>query len=172
MGGKNTLWYQWLLFMLIVGFAASTTFITESVLKSDGSTVTGRSLLQTRTNCAINFEFMNYTIITSKCKGPRYPVKECCESLTEFACPYTESINDATNDCASIMFSYINLYGKYPPGLFANECKGDKKGLVCPDNSTMLSEKDSAEASSGCVGNGSFFVLIGVLCMFSLSFLY
>jgi hypothetical protein len=51
-----------------------------------------------------------------------------------------DDINDDSNDCASTMFSYINLYGKYPPGLFASECKGDKKGLACPD----ASQKDIA----------------------------
>ncbi|KAG1364275.1 putative GPI-anchored protein LLG1 [Cocos nucifera] len=30
------------------------------------------------------------------------------------------------------MFSYINLYGRYPPGLFASECKEGKEGLICP----------------------------------------
>ncbi|TYK23237.1 GPI-anchored protein LORELEI-like [Cucumis melo var. makuwa] len=82
--------------------------------------------------CPVNFEFLNYTIITSKCKGPRYPPKLCCSALKEFACPYVEDINDLTNDCASTMFSYINLYGKYPPGLFSSECKEGKEGLECP----------------------------------------
>ena len=36
-----------------------------------------------------------------------------------------------TSDCASVMFSYINIYGKYPPGLFANQCKEGKQGLDC-----------------------------------------
>lgn len=36
-----------------------------------------------------------------------------------------------TTDCASVMFSYINIYGKYPPGLFANQCKEGKEGLDC-----------------------------------------
>ena len=38
------------------------------------------------------------------------------------------------------MFSYINIYGKYPPGLFANQCKEGKEGLDCnqvkPTNSS------------------------------------
>jgi hypothetical protein len=38
-----------------------------------------------------------------------------------------------TTDCATVMFSYINIYGKYPPGLFANECKEGKEGLDCAD---------------------------------------
>ncbi|KAL0785121.1 hypothetical protein Bca101_001366 [Brassica carinata] len=91
--------------------------------------VTGRNLLQTK---KMNFEFMNYTIITSQCKGPKFPVKECCSAFLDFACPYTEQLNDLSNDCATTMFSYINLYGKYPPGLFANQCKGGKEGLECP----------------------------------------
>lgn len=82
--------------------------------------------------CPVNFEFLNYTIITSKCKGPRYPPNICCAAFKEFACPYTDVLNDLTNDCASTMFSYINLYGKYPPGLFASECREGKEGLACP----------------------------------------
>ncbi|KAJ4968820.1 hypothetical protein NE237_015521 [Protea cynaroides] len=81
--------------------------------------------------CPVNFESLNYTIITSKCKGPQYPAKLCCPALQEFACPYVDEVNDLTNDCASTMFSYINLYGKYPTGLFASECRDAKEGLTC-----------------------------------------
>ncbi|KAJ6770856.1 GPI-ANCHORED PROTEIN LLG1-RELATED-RELATED [Salix purpurea] len=82
--------------------------------------------------CPVNFEIQNYTIITSQCKGPQYPPSSCCGSFKEFACPYVDVINDLTNDCASIMFSYINLNGNYPPGLFANLCRDGKLGLECP----------------------------------------
>ncbi|KAJ6301420.1 hypothetical protein OIU77_015676 [Salix suchowensis] len=92
----------------------------------------GRNLLQTKKACPVNFEFLNYTIITSQCKGPLYLPGRCCGAFKDFACPYADVLNDLTNDCASIMFSYINLYGKYPPGLFANECKEGKLGLACP----------------------------------------
>ncbi|GFZ12860.1 similar to LORELEI-LIKE-GPI-ANCHORED PROTEIN 1 [Actinidia rufa] len=81
--------------------------------------------------CPVNFEFLNYTIITSQCKGPRYPPKPCCAALKEFACPYANELNDLTNDCATTMFSYINLYGKYPPGLFSSQCRDGKEGLDC-----------------------------------------
>lgn len=83
------------------------------------------------TACPVNFEFLNYTVIVSRCKGPRYPPKECCGAFKDFACPYVEYINDLTTDCASTMFSYINLYGRYPPGLFASECREGKEGLAC-----------------------------------------
>lgn len=82
--------------------------------------------------CPVNFEFQNYTIITSQCKGPKYPPDLCCSAFKEFACPFLDYINDLSTDCASTMFSYINLYGKYPPGLFASECREGKEGLVCP----------------------------------------
>lgn len=93
--------------------------------------------------CAVNFEFQNYTIITSQCKGPQYPPKLCCGAFKEFACPFAEDINDLTNDCATTMFSYINLYGKYPPGLFASECREDKQGLACPDSPLGSSSEGS-----------------------------
>lgn len=94
--------------------------------------------------CSVNFEFLNYTIITSKCKGPRYPPKECCGAFKEFACPYADVINDLTNECASTMFSYINLYGKYPPGLFSSECREGKLGLSCPALPPSASADDTA----------------------------
>lgn len=48
------------------------------------------------------------------------------------------------------MFSYINIYGKYPPGLFANECKEGKEGLDCstvPPAAPAV--KESVNASGG-----------------------
>ncbi|KAF7831219.1 GPI-anchored protein LLG1 [Senna tora] len=94
--------------------------------------------------CPVNFEFLNYTIITSKCKGPRYPPSICCGAFKEFACPYADVLNDLTNDCASTMFSYINLYGKYPPGLFSSECREGKEGLACPAAAPSTSADDTA----------------------------
>lgn len=91
---------------------------------------------------------MNYTIITSKCKGPQYLPDPCCLSLKEFACPYTEQLNDLTNDCATTMFSYINLYGKYPPGLFAYECHEGKEGLDC---SAYLNGTDNSTSSTDMI---------------------
>ncbi|KAJ6753279.1 GPI-ANCHORED PROTEIN LLG1-RELATED-RELATED [Salix purpurea] len=108
----------------------ASTFISDGVFESYASL--GRNLLQTKKACPVNFEFLNYTIITSQCKGPLYLPGRCCGAFKDFACPYADVLNDLTNDCASIMFSYINLYGKYPPGLFANECKEGKLGLACP----------------------------------------
>ena len=99
----------------------------------------------------MNFEFQNYTIITSQCKGPKFPPKECCGSFKEFACPFTAYINDESNDCASTMFSYINLYGKYPPGLFAHECREGKEGLSCkgvPQRNVVASGGQRARSSS------------------------
>ena len=82
--------------------------------------------------CPVNFEFQNYTVITSQCKGPQYPPTTCCAAFKEFACPFSDVLNDLTNDCATTMFSYINLYGKYPAGLFSSECRDGKQGLECP----------------------------------------
>jgi hypothetical protein len=105
----------------------------------------------------VNFEFLNYTIITSKCKGPQYPAALCCSAFKEFACPYADQLNDGTNDCASTMFSYINLYGKYPPGLFASECKEGKEGLECTES---ISQKNSVSKSGAHQIAGSLFVLL------------
>ncbi|KAK3184144.1 hypothetical protein Dsin_031430 [Dipteronia sinensis] len=102
---------------------------------------TGRTLLQTKTKCTEDFENKNYTIITSQCKGPQYPAEKCCQALKDFACPFADKINDLTSDCSATMFSYINIYGKFPPGLFANKCREGKQGLEC---------KDVVPVKSGC----------------------
>ncbi|VFQ91724.1 unnamed protein product [Cuscuta campestris] len=116
-------------------------FVYEEALR-------GRNLLQAKKGCPVNFEIQNYTIITSQCKGPEYAPKQCCNALLQFACPYAADINDVATDCADAMFSYINLYGKYPPGLFANECRGDKLGLRC--NETAPATAAEASDHGGC----------------------
>jgi hypothetical protein len=114
--------------------------------------------------CPVSFEFQNYTIITSQCKGPDYPATQCCAALVEFACPFSVEINDSTNDCASTMFSYINTYGQYPPGLFASECKGDKNGLPCPaTNSTSQTDKSGVVAANNGVLSRAWSLLLGVI---------
>ncbi|MCD9644188.1 hypothetical protein HAX54_032336 [Datura stramonium] len=122
--------------------------LSVSASLSDGIFVNqasaGRNLLQAKKPCPISFEFQNYTVVTSQCRGPQYPAKQCCAALVEFACPFSDYLNDLSNDCASTMFSYINLHGKYPPGLFASECKGDKNGLGCPD----VAPSESANANN------------------------
>lgn len=82
--------------------------------------------------CPVNFEFMNYTVITSQCKAPKYPPDSCCKAFKDFACPYADILNDLTSDCADNMFTYIGLNGSYPSGLFASECREGKDGLACP----------------------------------------
>lgn len=87
---------------------------------------------------------MNYTDLISKCKGPDYPVAVCCDALAEFACPHADYINDLSTNCATMMFSYINLNGRYPPGLFANQCVADKDGLNCPVIPSGVANKSSS----------------------------
>ncbi|KAL5211669.1 hypothetical protein ABZP36_022516 [Zizania latifolia] len=140
---------------VLVGFASASPFLSGSAFQgSTGST--GRSLLQAKKSCPVNFEFQNYTIITSKCKGPQFPPKECCDAFKEFACPFSDYINDESNDCASTMFSYINLYGKYPPGLFASECRDDKNGLSCAG----VAQKETATSNAGQQAQSSLLALI------------
>lgn len=52
------------------------------------------------------------------------------------------------NGCATTMFNYINLYGKYPPGLFANMCKEDKEGLNCKDVIQPEAKSDEQKRNS------------------------
>ncbi|OMO59785.1 hypothetical protein CCACVL1_24607 [Corchorus capsularis] len=138
-------------FFLVAGFASSSTYISNGALDSYGNT--GRNLLQAKKTCTEDMEHKNYTILTSKCKGPQYPVKGCCDALKEFGCPFVDKLNDLTTDCASTMFSYINLYGRYPPGLFANMCREGKEGLECPDepkkSGTLVSKPTLLMLTSG-----------------------
>ncbi|XP_062079119.1 GPI-anchored protein LLG1 [Humulus lupulus] len=130
------------LLMGLLASASSSTHISDSIF--DFHVSSGRNLLQAKKGCPVNFEFLNYTIITSQCKGPHYPAKQCCAAFKDFACPYSDVLNDLTNDCASTMFSYINLYGRYPPGLFASECKEGKLGLECPAQPPSVSKDVNA----------------------------
>lgn len=145
--------------------AANGPFLSDSVFQSSAGS-TGRSLLQAKNSCPVNFEFQNYTIITSKCKGPKFPASQCCAALKEFACPFNNYLNDESNECASTMFSYINLYGKYPPGLFSSECKEGKMGLSCAD----VPRKDSSTANSGYRAQSSLLALINVLSVIAALF--
>ncbi|XP_057453858.1 GPI-anchored protein LLG1 [Lotus japonicus] len=144
--------------------SSSSTFLSDAVFGSQAHT--GRNLLQAKKGCSVNFEFLNYTIITSKCKGPSYPPKDCCGAFKEFACPYVDVLNDLTNDCASTMFSYINLYGKYPPGLFAHECREGKEGLACP----ALPPSALADDTSSQVVHFPSLVLVLTACFLILLF--
>ncbi|KAL0320338.1 UNVERIFIED_CONTAM: GPI-anchored protein LLG1 [Sesamum radiatum] len=66
--------------------------------------------------CTVDFEHMNYTVITSQCKGPNYAVERCCPPLKQLLCPVHEQFNDARTNCPETFFSYVNLYGKYRRG--------------------------------------------------------
>ncbi|GMP64872.1 hypothetical protein CsSME_00025930 [Camellia sinensis var. sinensis] len=127
-------------FLLLTCLSAfASTFIPDDIFGDPASI--SRNLLQTKKY----FEFKNYTIITSQCKGPKYPPNIWCAAFKEFACPYVDELNDLTNDCASTIFSYINLHGKYPASLFSIECHEGKRGLECPPTSST----ESANVSSG-----------------------
>ncbi|KAF8031778.1 hypothetical protein BT93_D0864 [Corymbia citriodora subsp. variegata] len=137
------------LFLILLTCSSKASSLPSSISDDifESQPLAGRHLLQAKQGCSVNFEFLNYTIITSQCKGPTYSSKVCCGAFKEFACPYNDVLNDLTNDCASTMFSYINLYGKYPPGLFAAECREGKLGLECPalPPSSAVNESSAAQ---------------------------
>ncbi|TVU09973.1 hypothetical protein EJB05_43473 [Eragrostis curvula] len=132
----------------VLGFAAAG-FISNDALLQHEHDGTGRSLLQVKKgdDCPVSFEGANYTLVTSRCKGPLYQPSLCCGALKDFACPYSTYINDVSTNCAATMFSYINIYGKYPPGLFSNTCHEGDKGLQCPDDVPQI--QPGQTASSG-----------------------
>ncbi|CAF2153652.1 hypothetical protein BRARA_A02762 [Brassica rapa] len=93
-------------------------------------------LLQTeKVQCPLDFQipYLNYTIITSQCKGPLYPYPQCCAAFKELACPYKNYLNDESTDCLTLMLTDINLYGGYfPAGLFGNTCLQGRQHIDCP----------------------------------------
>ncbi|KAH0457757.1 hypothetical protein IEQ34_013072 [Dendrobium chrysotoxum] len=149
------------LFVLLAGSSAAALFISGDAIQAHGSA--GRNLLQAKQHCLVNFQFMNYTIITSKCKGPQYAANPCCSAFKEFACPYADQLNDQTNDCSFVMFSYINQYGKYPTGLFSSECKDGKQGLNC---TAYISKQDNSTSSSSARMHRNFILLVSVVSGF------
>ncbi|GLT83773.1 hypothetical protein SLE2022_020440 [Rubroshorea leprosula] len=148
--------------------SSSASSISDAVLKSYISSAKSRTLLQAPKECPVNFEVLNYTIITSKCKGPTYPASSCCAALKEFACPYTDQINDLSNNCATTMFSYISQNGHYPPGLFSSVCKEGKLGLACPADSPSAKSATANHAGGICSPSISRLLLIIVGLLFKL----
>ncbi|KAJ8472136.1 hypothetical protein OPV22_026479 [Ensete ventricosum] len=67
MESSRNVWLLAAVLMYLAGLAAGSTFLSDTVLELHGSA--GRSLLQAKTSCPIDFEGMNYTIITGKCKA-------------------------------------------------------------------------------------------------------
>ncbi|KAK6919056.1 hypothetical protein RJ641_017478 [Dillenia turbinata] len=154
------------IFFLLTDLTSSS-FISDDIFGSNA--FAGRSLLQTKKSCPDNFEFLNYTIITSQCKGPKYPANLCCAAFKELACPYAADLNDISNDCATTLFSYINLYGKYPPGLFSSECREGKEGLACPAEAPESQQTKNAVTKNGgqisCTLSSVVTITVGLLVL-------
>ncbi|CAJ2665997.1 unnamed protein product [Trifolium pratense] len=163
--GSYTFFSSILSFFLLATLVSSSPFISDDIFEY--SATNGRVLLQAKKACSVDFENQNYTILTSQCKGPQYPPKVCCDAFKQFACPFSEQINDMTTDCATVMFSYINIYGKYPPGLFANECKEGKEGLDC---SNVTITNSSNPSSSVHVAVPHSMLLVSIVGFFGFIF--
>ncbi|KAL8151057.1 hypothetical protein V2J09_020865 [Rumex salicifolius] len=167
---SNRLCFLGLLVLSVLANSASSSRISDAVFEFHGST--GRSLLQTATNCPVDFENQNYTIITSQCRGPKFAADECCSAFKEFACPFIDEIDDLSTTCATTMFSYITLYGKYPPGLFAFECREGKLGVDCLNVSSYKAANSIAKNHSSkmvlCSPLAIMFSSISALLLFVL----
>lgn len=69
------------------------------------------------------------------------------------------------------MFSYINLSGKYPPGLFASECREGKLGLECGAPSPGYAETaEKANINSGIQIEYKLLPVTALLLIMSLLF--
>ncbi|XP_054814137.1 GPI-anchored protein LLG1 [Prosopis cineraria] len=153
---------------LFIALASAAPFLSEDIFESGA--YTGRSLLQAKKACTVDFQNQNYTILTSQCKGPLYPPTVCCNAFKQFACPFADQISDMTTDCATVMFSYINIYGKYPPGLFANECKEGNEGLDC--RSVDAASPTPSSNGSNLVAPKHSLLLMLASCFMAMFFLF
>ena len=108
---------------------------------------------------------MNYTVITSQCKGPNYSADRCCPPLKQLLCPVKDHVNDLKSDCADVFFSYVNLYGKYPPGLFSTLCKEGKEGLDCEG---VVVAKNGAS----CAASSSLVMVIATLALIMFCYIW
>ncbi|XP_073029903.1 GPI-anchored protein LLG1-like [Primulina eburnea] len=164
MGSKESL--RFCIFFIVAGLAfASSSYISNEVVEPHGSM--GRSLLQQKTTCSVDFEKMNYSVITSQCKGPNYTPERCCMPLKVLLCPVKDQVNDLKSNCADTFFSYVNLYGKYPPGLFASLCKEGEQGLDC--QSVEQPPPPKSEGFRGGVRPALLMMIIAGLVMVILS---
>merc|ERR1712137_534601 len=100
-------------------------------------------------------------LVLSFSSPPQWPSQACCHAFKEFACPFADALNDEQSDCATTMFSYINLYGKYPPGLFALQCKEGKEGLDCTD--IVAANQKNAGARRSITPATALILLIALL---------
>ncbi|CAH8314562.1 unnamed protein product [Eruca vesicaria subsp. sativa] len=114
--------------ILLLGFASS---LHISLDEFESHPATSRALLREKKPCKEDFANKDYTIITSRCKGPNYQANECCSAFKEFACPYAEAISDKTTECAAEMFYFIEIYGHYPLRLFVDMCSEGEGGMDC-----------------------------------------
>ncbi|KAJ7558198.1 hypothetical protein O6H91_04G027900 [Diphasiastrum complanatum] len=91
-----------------------------------------RHLLQAKIPCPIDMANLNYTPCISICKAPNFPKVPCCEGFKAVVCPIVLYFNNASTDCPDEFFSYLNLYGSFPGGLFNDYCVEGVQGLACP----------------------------------------
>ncbi|XP_044468018.1 GPI-anchored protein LLG1-like [Mangifera indica] len=117
-----------ILFVFLFVGLSSSAFIADDVFGSHG----GRNLGQAKKDCPVDFKSLDFTILTSQCKGPKFAPASCCKAFKEYACPYADAINDPTTDCAAVLFNYIWRVGHYPPGVFRAQCHKGDKVISCP----------------------------------------
>ncbi|KAL8505373.1 hypothetical protein ACS0TY_016564 [Phlomoides rotata] len=124
-----------LLLLCCLYFFSASPLISGDVFEFEHQVASERRLLQAqvpKTKCSYNFDNLDYTVITSVCKGPEYPQEPCCDGFKKLVCPYVDYFNNATTTCADDIVSSIQNKGKYPDDLFFRLCRDGKDGLVCP----------------------------------------
>ncbi|CAM6095507.1 unnamed protein product [Calypogeia fissa] len=92
-----------------------------------------RGLLQSGTvgDCPYDFSTMDYSTVTSVCKGPSYDASVCCAPFTKLACNYKPQINDFNSLCPIYFMSYLNVAGSYPDGVFVGDGRCNSGNSLC-----------------------------------------
>jgi hypothetical protein len=90
-----------------------------------------------------------------------------CNALKDFACTYADAINGMTVDCFTIMFSYINFFGDYPPSLLANMCNEGKLTLNCTNikEATQKTQKSNGVLNIAATQFTSLMITAGLLVL-------
>uniref|UniRef100_A0ACD5USY7 Uncharacterized protein n=1 Tax=Avena sativa TaxID=4498 RepID=A0ACD5USY7_AVESA len=112
-------------------------YISMAALKGGGTepaSSSSRKLIgRLRTGiCPVPFDEMRRMgNIESKCKGQEVPKPHCCKAFKDFACPYSDLLDDFTTGCSGAMLIKLQTFCSVPMGYFGF-CGDSAMGITCP----------------------------------------
>jgi hypothetical protein len=69
--------------------------------------------------------------IGSKCRGQEIPKPQCCAAVKDFACPYSDLVDELTNGCNVELLDKAQTFCSVPIGYFGF-CGDSEFGISCP----------------------------------------